>query len=320
MLQLTKGTIRGLKYIVSAIVLGVLLWQLRQLMTELDSVAFRRALTQPENGWRIALVLLLMPVNWLLETKKWQLLLHPFHDWSFRKCLRGVMAGVSVSAATPNRIGEIGGRLLVAKKEEIPGVLASSLLGSIAQWLAFLSLAFPALVWVSGSLLKEEWLMLRWFFLPLGPLAILLIWWGGKPLIIKLLTWLEKRGWMQTSALNEVLQDVNFSLILLAGVWAALRFTVYVIQLYLLLSVFGLVLPLWWGLAGIAAIYLIQAGIPLPPGVNLVTRAELGILLWGNNPEVTAASLLAFGSLFLVNVLLPALPAYWLIVKKINKS
>jgi hypothetical protein len=168
-------------------------------------------------------------------------------------------------------------------------------------------------------LLKEEWLMVRWFFLPLGPLAILLLWWGGKPLIVKLLAWLEKREWMKTTALNEVLQDVNFTLILRAGAWAAFRFTVYVIQLYLLLSVFGLVLPFWWGLAGIAAIYLIQAGIPLPPGVNLVTRAELGILLWGNNPEVTVASLAAFGTLFLVNVLLPALPAYWLIVKKINK-
>lgn len=319
MLRLTKTTIRCLKYAVSALVLGILGWQLQRLTTELDTANFHRAVTRPENGWRIALVLLLMPINWLLETKKWQILLLPFHDWSFGKCLRGVLAGVSVSAATPNRIGEIGGRLLVAKKEEIPGVLASSLLGSIAQWLAFLSLAFPALVWVSGALIGEKWLLVRWFFLPLGPLAILLIWWGGKPLIVNLLAWLEKRGWLETATLNDVLRDVNFTLILTAGIWAGARFAVYVMQLYLLLSVFGLTLPFWWGLAGIAAIYLIQAGIPLPPGVNLVTRAELGILLWGNNPEVTAASLLAFGSLFLVNVLLPALPAYWMIVKKINK-
>lgn len=320
LLQLTKRTIRGLTYVLSALVLGILLWQLHHLATELDTVSFRRAVTRPENGWLLLVVLLLMPANWLLETKKWQLLLRPFHAWSFKKCLWGVLAGVSVSAATPNRIGEIGGRMLMARKHEIPGVLASSLLGSLAQWLAFLTLAFPALVWVSGAVIGEAWQAIRWFFLPLGPLLILLLWWGGKPLLISLLTWLEKRGWLQTSSLNEALANVNFALIIYAGAWAALRFIVYVIQLYLLLSVFGLTLPFWWGLAGIAAIYLIQAGIPLPPGVNLVTRAELGILLWGNQPEVTAASLAAFGGLFLVNVLLPALPAYWLIVKKINTT
>ncbi len=106
---------------------------------------------------------------------------------------------------------------------------------------------------------------------------------------------------------------------MLAGSYAALRLSVYCVQLYLLLRFFGLVLPLIKTLAGIAGIYLVQAGLPLPPGANLLTRAEIGLLLWGDAPEIVAATVLAFTTLFIVNVLLPALPGYWLIVQTNKK-
>ena len=48
------------------------------------------------------------------------------------------------------------------------------------------------------------------------------------------------------------------------------------------------------------------------------TRTELGLLLWNTDPAAGIAAVLAFGSLFAINVLLPALPAYWLLVKKKN--
>jgi len=307
-----------LRWILAGGVLGLLIWQCIHLGQRLDTSAFRAAVLAPANTWRLALVLALMPINWLIETHKWRLLLLPFHPWTFARCWRGVLAGLSVSAITPNRIGEIGGRLLVARPEEIGGVLTSSLLGSMAQWLAFLALAFPALLWVGSSLFPPDWRHLLWLAIPLGPGLIVLLWWRGKPLLLRLLLYLEQRWQLATGPLREALSELNFSLMLRAGAWAALRFSVYVLQLYLLLQVFGLFLPFWWGVAGIAAIYLLQAGIPLPPGVNLLTRAEIGILLWGNAPAVTAASLAAFGTLFLVNVLIPALPAYWLIVKKLK--
>lgn len=290
------------------------LWLVRQ---ELDAGLFWAKLQQPANWWRLLLVLLMMPLNWLLETIKWRLLLRPFHDWSFSRVGQAVMAGVSVSAATPNRVGEMGGRLLVASKAEIPGVLASSLLGSLAQWIVFLLLALPALLWVGADLVAPAWQSARWVLLGLGPFFLLLLWWLGQAGVLRLLRYLERRWKLESQPLQQALQRVDALLLAKGSGWAALRFWVYVTQLYLLLYVFGWRLPYWEGVAGIAAIYLIQAGIPLPPGVNLLTRVQLGILLWGNSPEVVAASLIAFSLLFVVNVLLPGLMAYFLILRKI---
>lgn len=301
-----------------ALILLYVLWrQLQLLGTSFDWASFRSQLSEPANQWRWLLVWLLMPINWLLETIKWRLLLRPFHDWSFRRCWQAVLVGVSFSAATPNRIGEIGGRLLVAEKAEVPGVLASSLLGSLVQWIVFLLIALPALLWVGAGFLGTSWQPIRWWLLGIGPLFLGLMSWYGKPLSHRLLVYLQRRWSLDTESLQVALQNIQWLLLLKATGWAGLRFCVYIIQLYCLLCVFGLVLPFWEGTAGIAAIYLIQAGIPLPPGINLLTRAELGILLWGNDPKVIAACLIAFGSLFVINVLLPALAAYVLLVRRL---
>lgn len=301
--------------LLTMVVLSVFAWQFWRLGRAMDWAAFGASLARPGQWRYLLLAVVLMPVNWLLEARKWHLLLTAFLPWSFRRTLRTTLAGVSLSAATPNRIGEIGGRLLVATKAEWPGVLTSSVLGSACQWVAFLLIAWPGLMWTADGLLREELPFAPAWLWPMGPALLLAGWWGGKPLLFRLIRWASGRFGVVPETLVDGLKGVKFPLILRAGAYACARFLVYCMQLWLLLWFFGLELPVVSGVAGIAGIYLVQAGIPLPPGLNLVTRTELGLLLWGDSPEASVATLAAFTTLFAVNVLLPALPGYWLIVK-----
>ena len=193
---------------------------------------------------------------------------------------------------------------------------ASSLLGSLCQWVAFLLLAWPALVFTVGRLPEVSGYVAWWVLLPLGPLVLLIGYLGGKPLIQWLLHVAENRFGRDLSTLKPAFENVNLRLIVASSAYACLRFGVYCVQLYVLLAFFGLELPLLGGLAGIAAIYLVQAGLPLPPGLNLVTRTELGLLLWAVEPGGAVAVLAAYTALFGVNVLLPSIPGYWFIVRK----
>ncbi|MEM1357067.1 MAG: hypothetical protein AAGF89_02660 [Bacteroidota bacterium] len=300
----------------SMVVLTAFSWQFWRLGQTVDWVAFGAALHQPGQLKYAILALVLMPFNWWLEARKWHLLLLPFLSWPFARTWRATLGGVSLSAATPNRIGEIGGRMMMASREEWPGVFTSSILGSACQWIAFLLLAWPGLIWTGHGLLQTKLTLPIIWLLPIGPLLLLAGWWGGKPLLLRIISWLEKRfNWTLTD-LKQGLRSVKFNLILQAGSYACLRFFVYSTQLYLLLWFFGVQLPYLKGLAGIMGIYLVQAGIPLPPGLNLVTRTELGLVLWGDAPETSLAILLAFTTLFAINVLLPALPGYWLLTKR----
>jgi len=302
--------------LLTVVVLAIFAWQFYSVGQRLDWAAFSASVSRPGNWRYLLLALVLMPLNWLLEARKWHLLLVQFLPWSFGRALRTTLAGVSLSAATPNRIGEIGGRLLVAEKEEWPGVMTSSILGSACQWVAFLLLAWPGLMWTADSLLAEQLPFAPAWLWPVGPGLLVAGFLAGKPVLVRLIKWAGRRFGLALDGLVDGLHHVKFPLILHAGAYACLRFFVYCMQLWLLLWFFGLELPLAAGLAGIGGIYLVQAGIPLPPGLNLVTRTELGLLLWGDSPETSVATLAAFTLLFAVNVLLPALPGYWLIVKK----
>lgn len=306
---------RQIKYLLRTVILVALLafgYQFYWIGRRTDWVAFGAALTRPGNWRYLFLVLVMMPVNWLLEGRKWHLLLRAFLPWKFGRTLVATLAGVSLSAATPNRIGEIGGRLLLAKRQELAGVAASSLLGSLCQWTAFLLLAWPGLVWTLG------WPL--WLFL-MGPACLLLLWLGGKPLLMGILRAIARYLNWPTDHIKSALSDVKLITLVRAGAYACLRFSVYCLQLVLLLRFFGLVLPWGRGLAGTAAIYLVQAGLPLPPGLNLLTRTELGLLVWQAETGGAAgvAVLAGFTTLFAVNVLLPAVPGYWFIVRKKKK-
>ena len=258
-----------------------------------------------------------MPLNWLVEAVKFHGLLRTFVNWPFGRTLRVTLAGLSISAATPNRVGEVGGRLLLTERGEFGGVLTASLLGSLAQWIAFLLLAWPALIW-TAEVLVAEWLpvgvSVAWL-LPIGPLVLLIGWVGGRPLLLRALSWLNGRFGMDTAMAAAGLRQVRVRAMAAAGGWACVRLVLYCSQLWALLCFFGLSLDYVRGVAGAAAIYLVQAGIPLPPGVNLVTRAELGILIWGADAGAAVGILAAFTVLFAVNVLLPAVPGYWFVLR-----
>lgn len=292
-------------------------WQLRTVWSAALWLDMGRQLLAGDRlGW-LLLTLLLMPLNWALEAVKWRMLLRPFHHWPLTRLLRALLAGISISLLTPNRIGEYGGRALLAPPGQTGAVVLSSLLGSLCQWAAFLLLGWPALVLTAG----------RTGLLTLEPAATALLCLAGPLLIGGLFTllprlkpdrlrWPFRRGRTTVNQLLTALAAVKVGLIWRATASAGLRFCVYCMQLYCLLLAFGLSIPLLWGLLGVAAIFLLQAGLPLPPGVALLTRTELALLLWGGGAAAQSAAILAATTaLFAINLLLPALAGTWYLIK-----
>ena len=84
--------------------------------------------------------LLLMPLNWIIESVKWQALLKEIERISLKDALRGILIGITFGMATPNRVGEYVGRSIILKKNNrIKGSLAT-MLGSWSQVLVTLIL------------------------------------------------------------------------------------------------------------------------------------------------------------------------------------
>ncbi len=258
--------------------------------------------------WAIA-ALLLMPVNWLFETLKWHRLIRDFDKNSLWRHYTAILAGVSFSIFTPNRIGEYGGRILMVEPENNWTAVVATLVGSLSQLLVLLTMGiFGFIFYVYWMLDLELYLFGGMIFLCFSLAVVLLLLFYNVDLIIPFI----KRashvfGLEKWSNHFEILR--NFDRKILNGVlaYAFLRYVVYAFQYFLLLKFFGVEVPFFLGMAGIATIFLLQTSIPLPPLMGLLVRGEIALYIWGSFCTYELNILAATFSLWVINLIIPAL-------------
>ena len=258
--------------------------------------------------WGIAAIAL-MPINWILETVKWRVLIKNFETQSFWHSFKAIMSGVTLSIFTPNRIGEYGGRILLVKPENNLKGIAATLVGSFAQFVVLLSLGVLGMIYFVNVYLDVDIVAMRAMMgMAFVLISILLFSYYNIDLMIdvaKRLPYVHK--------LKRFVKDIHVlknysSRDLTHALWAAFfRYFVYTLQYYFLLLFFGVNVPLIGGLAGIAFIYLVQTSIPLPPIWGLLIRGEIALHVWGIFGGNEISILAATYCLWVINLILPAL-------------
>jgi hypothetical protein len=265
----------------------------------------------------LAGVIVLMPLNWALETLKWRNLVLPFEYISFGKAYKAVLSGVALSIITPQRLGDYGGRILLVAPENNAKAIMATIVANGVQLLvlmAFGSIGLLLIVpffitlnasayWVLGVVLAGVIVLIS------------LILFSGKKLISRLLQRWKFKKWQWISQPLEVFENYNNRDLLKAVFWAVLRYITYATQYYLLLCFFGITLPVWAAFAGIATIFLIQTSIPLPPVLGVLARGEIAILMWTQFEAEALSALGASYFLFIINLSIPALVGLAVILK-----
>lgn len=262
------------------------------------------------NAWRyLVAAMLLMPLNWYAETRKWQLLIPADENLSPGKAFRAVCAGVAVSLFTPNRVGEYGGRILfLSPKNQAQGIMAN-LLGNAAQLLVIFAIGLPAAVVYFYGLPGAQPGWLGWMLAPaLGATGALAWIYFNISLIGRWATqWPMPLFVKKTLKKWQLLQHCNKKQLSDVLYWALLRFIVYTLQYWFFLLYFGVHTEVLTAIAGIATLYLLQTSLPLPPLAGLLTRGNLAIQIWAPFHADPAACLGATFGLWILNLILPAL-------------
>jgi hypothetical protein len=78
------------------------------------------------------------------------------------------------------------------------------------------------------------------------------------------------------------------------------------VQYVLLLRYFGAEVSWLWLFTGVGVIFLVQTSLPLPPLMDILTRNEVGIILWTGlgvgEPSIVSAGL----TIWILNLAFPA--------------
>lgn len=319
-------------YILGPVVFLVLVWFIRQQIIRQPD--WRGSLNQigmavkGPGWWRLWLVVLLMPVNWGIEARKWQLAMRPDGGISFKDAFSAIFTGTTMASFTPNRMGEYLGRILYVDEGRRVAAISLTMICSIAQLLVTLIVGAIGLTCLF-PLLRERSIAtnprLEWGLpLTLTLISVLLLGLGllyfQFPRLARRLVripWIRRLG-----AFINVLENFDRRILLRILFLSFVRYIVFIVQYSLVFPVFSVWLGFGQVWGGMSIVFLIMAVIP-----TFTFLTELG-LRWGASIQVlelfssnTVGIFAASFAIWLINLIIPALIGSLLIVSiKLFKS
>ena len=269
---------------------------------------FVQNLEKQNIAW-LVFAILLMPINWIFETLKWRVLIEGIEKLSFLNSLKAIIAGVTLSIFTPNRIGEYGGRVLFVKSENNWKTVIATLVGSFSQLLVILSMGMLGFAYFVGNYFDVESHLLQGVvFIMVALIGLMLFGFFNIEIVIPAVKKIPHINKLRRFFKDiTVLRTYNSKTLREALGFAFLRYCVYTVQYLLLLYYFGINITLIDGLTGVATIFILQTSIPLPPLVGLIVRSEIAILVWGVFSSNELSILASTFVLWILNLIIPAL-------------
>ena len=263
--------------------------------------------------WKFWTVIILMFLNWGIESRKWQILIGHVQRFSFIRSFKSVLSGCSVTMLTPNRIGEYGGRIVYVQAQNRIKAISLSLVGSMSQLLVTMVMGSIGLLYLrylshnnagGGDVLPEFWDDVL-IYLSIGLTVVMLLFY-------------MRLGWMvrtmeRVPALQKlvnhirVLDEFNNRNLVQILLLSFVRYLVFVLQYVLMLQVMQIDIALWLCFWLMTVFYLVMAVAPSIGFIELPVRVTASWVIFkfytSNELGVSTASL----GIWLINLVIPAL-------------
>ena len=268
--------------------------------TQLGVMLKKQLLAIAFNQW--VLLMLLMGLNFLIESIKWKLVVANTHPISFTKAIKSVMVGQSFAFFTPNRIGDFVGRVMFLKNEHKLMGMAHLAWASYAQLIVTLifgtialNINMPLYTWING-----------------GGIQLLKI---GSPFlgVMVLTLFFYKRVWEgKLSFLNVVQIETNIKLKLL--LLSFVRYLVFLLQYIWVAQLLKIQIDIGLLVISIAILFLCLSILPTINITEVVVRGQLLIVILA--PFYTDKHMIIFLSSFIwaINFLVPAVIGTFLLL------
>jgi len=275
--------------------------------------------------WLLLAVMLLMLVNWSVETIKWKLAVQRVQKIDFVTALKAVMSGVSFSVMTPNRVGEYLGRVLYMEEGKRLKAISLTITGSISQLIITLLMGFISLLMLAERITESGMITTFWFRMViygvLGALVILTLFYFRLAVLVK---WIDRLPVMRKYTwLLDTLENFNATVLLQLLSLSAIRFVVFIIQYFLLFRLFEVEVSWWQGWWAVSLSFLVMAVIPtIALFTDLGLRGKVSLQLLGLFSSNQLGISLTALSIWFINLIIPAVVGSLLIlsIRKIFKN
>ena len=250
-----------------------------------------------------------MAFNWITEAYKWKVLIKNLEHITLLKSLKAILAGVTVSIFTPNRIGEFAGRIFVLKRENrIPSIF-STITGSISQLIITVVIGIISSIILTLNYYNINFISVsnfKIFIILLFIITIIItyIYFNIKVLykLISVIPYMKKFKKYLFILSSYKVTDLLYVLFI-----SLIRYIIFVFQFYLMLYFFNIHIGLFNSFISIAVTYIILAIIPTVSLTEIGVRGSVAIAIIGIFSNDVLG--IAFSSIliWIINLAIPAI-------------
>lgn len=261
------------------------------------------------NGWSITflgLLLLLMVVNWYLESLRWRLVTKGIQPLTTGQSIKSVLSGVTLALITPARVGEYGGRLLGILPDNRGKAIVANAVSGLALKIVTLSIGLICFIVFTQRYIDVA--QLGWIsLLVAGIISVMLIFYFRPGLFLKVADYLPQRWYNKLGKHISFLKDYRSGQLRDVFFVSLFRYFIFSIQYAMIVLYLGVTSDITLAITGVGVIFLIQSGIPLPPMLNILARGEIAIWVWSVAQVSPLLILAATFLLWFVNLVIPAI-------------
>ncbi len=240
----------------------------------------------------LSLVLGLSFLNWILEIKKWQLLVNSFKTITFQEATKQSLSSLTTSLITPNRIGEYGAKAFYFNKTESKRILFLNFIGNSAQLLVTCIFGSVGLLFL--------WREFKFTIEGFNNSYLILILGIIFGLFVLGFSLLKRFKSHQSFHLKSLIMLKTIAI-------AVLRYVVFSFQFYVLIRIFHIDLSLTTIYACITSMYLLASIIPSISLFDVVIKSSISVLVFGFVGVKSLPILVIVLIMWLCNFALPSL-------------
>ena len=246
----------------------------------------------PDFSVMLLIIILLMPLNWMLEALRWKISLSTYEPISFLQAGQIVLSGLALSWILPFTSGDLAARLW-PMNDKYKTIAAMLLNRGIMLGITLIFGLYGVFFFSKSTLsINAEWIMV-----------------AGVPTLFVIIFFRKKMNTF-LSYFKQLHLSVSLSIISLS----LLRFFVFTLQFFLILYSFIEQIPFQIILAGIGWIFLVRSSLPIFLG-GIGIRETSGILFFSPYLENTAFVVIPIFIMWIINVMIPSLIGFIPILK-----
>lgn len=249
----------------------------------------------------LLLVFALLPLNIFIEAAKWKKIVEKTETIPFRKAMNAVLAGFATGFVTPNRIGDMAGRMLYVSPQNRKITAFYSLLNSFTQNYSIALVGFPLAVCYFFIVKNSAYNSELYFVLVAVFILVFTLIYFFTPKIVLICNKHNKLNVLKGFSdykIADLLHIIGYSV---------LRFLVFCFQFFALLQFFKVDLSLFEAFVSIPTSYLFVTFTPSLAFSEAAIRSSYAVLIIGFFSDNIAGIAFAGFLLWIINFVLPML-------------